>query len=303
VGGTGSEQRHSRWHGVCHGSGVDCKLATRQGRTVIQMIMKQRQNRIISPFFGLWLALLLIPHRGAAADETFALVETKTGVYSNVTVTTKSADYIVIKHSMGLASLKVTELSPEVREELGYVAAKSKLDLGSMTVTAKARSLMEAIPAIKIEEAWNDYAPAGTPSLKLDAKIIGVVLGAMVISYLFFCFCGALICQKAGHPAGILMWIPILQFVPLLRAAKMSPLWLLAMLIPLLNIWAHILWSFRIAGARGKGWGTALLLILPTYPLAFIYLAFAGTGDPLASKEVPPTPEQLRASSMVLDQG
>jgi hypothetical protein len=267
------------------------------------MIMKHRQNRTISLFFGLGLALLLIPHRGAAADETFALVETKTGVYSNVTVTTKSEDYIVIQHSMGLASLKVTELSPEVQEELGYVTAKSKLDLGSMTVTAKARSLMEAIPATQIEEAWNDYAPAGTPALKLDARFIGVVLGAMVIGYLFFCLCGSMICQKAGRPAGILMWIPIVQFIPLFRAANMSPLWLLGMFVPLLNIWTHILWSFRIAGARGKGWGTALLLILPTYPLAFIYLAFAGTGDALASEEVPPTPEQLRASSMVLDQG
>lgn len=267
------------------------------------MNMKHRQNRTIGTILGLCLALLLIPRSHAAADETFALVETKTGVYSNVTVTTKSEDYIVIKHSMGLASLKVTELSPEVREELGYVAKKSKLNLGSMTVTAKARSMVGAIPAAKIEEAWNTYAPAGTPPLKLDARIIGMVLGAMVISYLFFCLCGALICQKAGRPAGILMWIPIVQFVPLFRAARMSPLWLLAMLIPLLNIWAHILWSFRIAGARGKGWGTALLLILPTFPLAFIYLAFASNNTPPLPEVVPPTPEQLRASSMVLDQG
>ncbi len=267
------------------------------------MIMKRRQNRTISPFLGLWLALLLIPHRGTAADETFALVETKTGVYSNVTVTTKSQDYIVIQHATGLTSLKVAELSPAVQAELGYVAPRSKLDLSSLTVSAKARSLVEVIPATQIEETWNSYAPAGTPPLKLDAKIIGVVLGAMVISYLFFCLCGSLICQKAGCPAGILMWIPIVQFVPLFRAAKMSPLWLLALPIPLLNIWAHILWSFRIAGARGKGFWTALLLILPTYPLAFIYLAFASNNAPPLLNEEAPTPEQLRASSLVLDQG
>ncbi|MGC3959625.1 MAG: DUF5684 domain-containing protein [Verrucomicrobiota bacterium] len=258
--------------------------------------MNQRQSPTPSLLIGIWLALLLFPRVGAAADETFALVETKTGVYSNVTVTTKSKDYIVIQHAAGLTSLKVAELPAAVQEKLGFVAPKPKMELGTLAVTAKARALVDAIPATKIEEAWSKYTPAGTPPLELNAKIIGVALGVVAAGYFCFCFCGAMICQKVGRPAGILMWIPVVQLVPLLRAANMSPWWVLGMMVPPLNIWGHIKWSFRIAGARGKGFGTALLLILPTAPLAFIYLAFAGTGNTAATTAALP-PEQLKATA------
>lgn len=287
--------------------------------TVIQMTMNQRLNRTITPIFGLWLALLLIPHVATADNETFALVETRTGVYSNVTVTTKSEDYIVIQHATGLTSLKVSDLTPEMRTELGFVTTKSKLEQGSLTITAKARALVDVIPTTEIEEAWNKYAPAGTPLLKLDSTVISIALGVLATCYFGFCLCGSLICQKVGRPAGPLMWIPVLQFIPLFRAAKMSPLWLVAMLAPLFSGWtaynqmsplwllvplisvcAHILWSCRIAGARGRGWETALLLILPTFPLAFIYLALAGTvSKPAPEEEL--TPEQIRVN-LVLDQ-
>lgn len=262
--------------------------------------MNSPQSQTKRLLAGLCLGLLWGLAHGLAADQTFDLLQTKTGVYSNVTVTTKSKDYIVIQHGAGLTSLKVTDLSPEVQEKLGYAPAKSKLNLGSLTVTAKARALVEAIPATKIEATWNKFAPAGTPQLKLDSTVISVALGVLAASYLFFCFCGSLICRKAGRPAGILMWLPVLQLIPLFRAAKMSPLWLVAMLIPLINVWAHILWSFRIAGARGKGFWTALLLILPTYPLAFIYLAFSGGATP--TEEAPAT-EDLKDTNLVLDQG
>jgi len=284
------------------------------------MTMNQRLNRTPPQIFGLWLALLLMPHVGAALDETFALVETKTGVYSNVTVTTKSEDYIVIQHAAGLASLKVSDLTPELRKELGFVTTRSKLEEGSLTITAKARALADVIPTTEIEAAWNKYAPAGTPSLKLDATVISIALVILATGYFGFCLCGTLICQKVGRPAGGLMWLPVLQFIPLFRAAKMSPLWLLAMLAPLFSGWAaynqmsplwlwvmllsvcaHILWSCRIAGALGKGSGTALLLILPTYPLAFSYLAFAGTHTTPAPPAEALTPEQIRVN-LVLDQ-
>lgn len=251
---------------------------------------------------GLWLALVLLAGNGWAADPTFDLIQTKTGVYSNVTVTTKSKDYIVIQHASGLTSLKATELPLEVQQKLGYAKAESKLSsLGSRTITAKARTLVEAIPATKLEEAWNQYAATqGLPKLELNSTIISVALGVLAVSYLFFCLCGSLICQKAGHRAGILMWLPVLQLIPLFRAAKMSPLWLLAMPIPLLNIWAHIRWCFRISRARGKGFWTALFLVLPTYPLAFIYLAFASGS---AAPEEVATPQSFKSTDLVLDQG
>lgn len=269
-----------------------------QARTGIPIFMNPRQFSILSLFIGLWLVLLSTALTGRAAEETFPLLETKTGVYSNVTVTTKSKDYIVILHAGGLASLKVSELSPETHAALGFGPVKGSR-LGGLTVTAKARELVATIPTKQIEAAWSKHLPAGIPELKLNSTFLFAALGVFVILHLLFSYCGSLICRKVEQPAGVLIWVPILQFIPLFRAAKMSPFWLVGMLVPGVNLIGHVLWSFRIAAARGRGIGTALLLILPTYPFAFMYLAFAGAGAP------PPDsgpPKKVELSGMTFDQ-
>lgn len=227
-------------------------------------------------------ALFIIPRDCRAVDQKFELIQTETGVYSNVTVTTKSKDYIVIQHASGLTSLKVADLPPDLHEALGYGVSKSTKKNG-LTITAKAKAMAGTISTEQFKQAWSKHSQGGSPAeifKKIDKKILFTVLGAFAAVYLFFCFCASLICKKSGKPGGVLVWLPVLQYIPLLRAARMSPLWLLAMFIPLLNIVAHIMWSFKIAGVRGQGIFTAIFLILPTYPLAFMYLAFAGGASP-----------------------
>ena len=291
---------HICWHGVCH-----CMLSVagdslRQDAYSSGINMNKSFCRTTGALIFLLLALLFVPSVTRAVDQTFDLFHTKTAVYSNVTVTTKSAEYIVIQHASGLASLRVADLSPEHHQALGYGTAKGAQN-GSLTVSAKAKALVSAIPTKQIEQAWSKHAPAGTPYLKLeklDSTIIFAVLGVFAVLYLFFCYCASLICQKAGKPGGLLVWLPILQYIPLLRAAKMSPLWLLVMLIPVINIFVHIMWSFRIAGVRGQGLFTAIFLILPTYPLAFMYLAFADGSSP--NENFPP--RKIALSGMTFDQ-
>ena len=78
----------------------------------------------------------------------------------------------------------------------------------------------------------------------------------------------------------------MLQLIPLLRAAGMSPGWVLAFLVPVLNIVAQIVWSFSITKARGKSAGVGLLLLLPITSLfAYIYLAFS-SGAPKKEERV-----------------
>jgi uncharacterized membrane protein YhaH (DUF805 family) len=85
-----------------------------------------------------------------------------------------------------------------------------------------------------------------------------------------------LICQKTGNPPGVLVWLPVLQLFPLLRAAGMSGWWFLAYFVPVLNMVAGILWCFTIAKARGKSAWVGLFLLLPVTNLfAFLYLAFS----------------------------
>ena len=56
------------------------------------------------------------------------------------------------------------------------------------------------------------------------------------------------------RPAGQrLVWLPWLKLLPLLRAAGMRPWWLVTTLVPGINVITYVVWSFKIARARGKG--------------------------------------------------
>jgi hypothetical protein len=244
-------------------------------------------HRTLGRLGWLLFALAGVPGAGAAGiDVKLDLLQTKTGVYSNVTVTTTARDYIVIQHTRGLASVKVADLPSDIQKQLGYAASEAQ-SITASTAAAKATALVNAIPTKDLEQAWNKYAPAGLPPVKLSPGIMLAGLGLFVGLYLFFCYCGTLICQKTGKPAGPLIWVPVLQFIPLFRAADMSPAWFVAMLVPGLNVVAQIIWSFKIARARSQGLLTAILLILPTYPLAFMYLAFASGTPPVEEKAKP----------------
>ena len=91
---------------------------------------------------------------------------------------------------------------------------------------------------------------------------------ALFLLYLLMCYCSMLICHKSGHPPGVLVWIPILQLIPLLRAAGMSPAWLLAFLVPVLNIIAQIF----IAGGGPSAFVGFFIL-----PLVFVLVAKFGS--------------------------
>ena len=94
-----------------------------------------------------------------------------------------------------------------------------------------------------------------------------------------------LICLNAGSKPGLMIWIPVLQIFPLLRAAKMSAWWFVVFLIPLVGVVAHIVWCVKIAKACGKGALVALLLILPgTNLLALLYLALSNGNSQSAEK-------------------
>jgi hypothetical protein len=57
--------------------------------------------------------------------------------------------------------------------------------------------------------------------------------------------------------------------------------WVVAFIIPVLNLVAQVVWSFKIVKARGKGAVVAILLVLPlTNLLAFMYLAFSEDSRP-----------------------
>ena len=83
-----------------------------------------------------------------------------------------------------------------------------------------------------------------------------------------------------------MVWLPVLQIFPCLKAARMSGWWFLALFIPVLNLVASIMWCVKIAQARGKSVLVGILLLLPVLNIfAFLYLAFSSDEKTEAPKQ------------------
>jgi Family of unknown function (DUF5684) len=238
-----------------------------------------------------WLALaawLVLPLKMmGAAEMKLDVLRTRTIVYTNVTVTTRATNYVFILHSTGMASIKVTELSQEGLEQLGYVKPRSvTITTNTASVWAKRELAKLNVPDMaslkrQVARKWAAQAFAKPRVLGLAGMtLVYAVLGVVVLLYLFHCYCCMLICRKAGSPPGLLIWLPVLQVFPLLRAAGMSAWWFLALLVPVVSLIPSILWPFKIAQARGKSAWVGLLLLLPiTNFFTFLYLAFSDGGS------------------------
>jgi hypothetical protein len=227
-----------------------------------------------------------------AQEQTFDLLTIGTSTYTNVTVTSKTKDSIFIEHSKGMQNIKVASLSPEVRQQLGFepppVPKLQQTVAWAKAVPAKVnvQALEEKAKILFPSQADNsDRAAQVIQSLvgMISVKFIVAVLVGICLLHLSYSFCCRLICLKAGSEPGVMVWLPVVQVFPMLRAAGMSGWWFLGLLVPILNIVASILWCWNIAKARGKGPVVAILLLFPpTSLLTFLFLAFA---DSIPEKE------------------
>ncbi|MEN9576591.1 MAG: hypothetical protein RL514_4446 [Verrucomicrobiota bacterium] len=104
----------------------------------------------------------------------------------------------------------------------------------------------------------------------------GFILTIAIAVYVFFCFCMKRICEKAGHEPGILIWIPIANLIPQLKAAQL-PVWMIVLcLIPFVNVFAVVYLWVKLCIARGKPGPLGLLILIPGVNLGLIcWLAFA----------------------------
>ncbi len=235
-----------------------------------------------------WLVLmaLLISFYGAAAavEEQFEVLQVGTHTYTNVTVTTKARSYVFVLHSAGMANIKVSDLPTEIRRKLGYFTEAEKAKAQTSSAANWAKTELTRIEPPQVKQARVELVQKYSGYTQEDARrlvqahsrlILGILVASLAV-YLFFCNCCRLICKKTGHEPGILVWLPVLQIFPLLRAAGMSPLWFLAFLIGFLSPLAVIVLSFKLAKARGKSAWVGFFLLLPVISIfAFLYLAFS----------------------------
>jgi hypothetical protein len=229
-------------------------------------------------------SLLWIAPAAIGADEAITLLQTGKAKYKNVFVTEREGTNIYIRHDGGLANVKIGDLPPDVQQRLGY--ATSEGDVSSQASRILSRVGKSA--AFKIAR-WPGGATVkvGDFALQLtSADIIGIAVSAAVV-YVIFCACSLLLCRKTGREPGLLIWIPILQIIPLLRAAGMSWRWSLTFFVPVLNLVTWMGWCVNIAITRRKSLWWALLLMLPvTNVFAFMYLALSSVDSPKGGSRI-----------------
>jgi hypothetical protein len=229
------------------------------------------------------LIVFLVPRMvlGAsqATEQTFALLQTKTAVYTNVTVTKKTDDWVFIMHSTGVCNVKVSDLPLDARTTLGYGAVTEEA-ASSGNSSGQPLAQLTHLKFSEVGHFASDWRHNG--KLRISAltggnpMVLYVILGILGVVHIFISTCFWLICRKTHIAPGPLVWVPVLQLIPLLRAANMSVVWFFAYFIPVLNIIAAIVWSVKIVKTRGKSPWVAFLLIVPvTNFFAFLYLAFS----------------------------
>lgn len=118
----------------------------------------------------------------------------------------------------------------------------------------------------------NDQGTALFAGLGIIAVLVFLCLA--LAFYIFFCYCAKRICQKCGKDPGVLIWIPIVNVIPLLEVAGL-PVWtIILFFIPIVGfIMAIVMWA-KVCTARGKS--GALVIGIVLLPIIFIpYLAFS----------------------------
>jgi len=226
----------------------------------------------------------------AACEHSFALLKTRTGVYTNVTVTKITKDWIFILHASGVCNIKSDDLTPDARITLGYdkapVAADGFTKPGSTAPPPPSHSLFpfgqfkfSAVTAFAADLQHNGPQKIKAKLDEMTASnpmTLYIILGIIAAAHIFVSTCFWLICRKTHNAPGPLVWVPVLQLIPLLRAANMPRIWFFVYFVPVLNIIAQIVWSIKICKSRGKSPVVAFLLILPpTSIFAVLYLAFS----------------------------
>jgi len=256
--------------------------------------MKRADNYLwcLGRLLGLLLVLLctdVVAKPGemtiGAKEQTFPLLQTKTGAYTNVTVTKKTKDWVFILHSQGVCNIKATDLSTEARIALGYEEVKKEGEDAAQAPKPENQALAQ-LTHLRLEEVkkfatdWRHNRKEVNEQvhafLAANPLIVSTVLGILAVVYVFLSVCFWLICRKTHIAPGPLVWVPFLQLIPLLRAANMPRAWFFAYFIPVINIIPIIMLSIKIVKSRGKSpWVAFLLILPPTSFFAFLYLAFS----------------------------
>ncbi len=212
-----------------------------------------------------------------SAEETFKTLKVASETYTNVTVLNKTAEFVFITHVGGSINIKVKDLAAEDLKRLGYTPAGP---VQPNALAGKMQALTGKVRESKVGEFMRGVSGSYEEKLKLrgvNLQTFLIVVGAVsLLFHLFYSFCCYLICTKVGQKPGVVIWLPWLQFIPLHRAAGISPWLILLYFIPPIGLFVFVYWCFKVCRARKKSAWLVILVFIPLLNLLFIpYLAFS----------------------------
>ena len=96
-------------------------------------------------------------------------------------------------------------------------------------------------------------------SSALGGFIILVMFLCGIALYVFYCYCLKRIVEKCGEEPGAIIWVPIVQFLPLFRVAKLNPWLILLMLVPVANLVVTVLMWLGVLKVLGgtRSWSSS----------------------------------------------
>lgn len=213
--------------------------------------------------FGIWVVATLIMRAVAAhaASAELHLPSLVAGgsVYSNVVVSASSADRVVIRHTGGIGTVKISGLDTDVRQQLAVAgvisgsaakdasrqkaktSSKLKIFAESSGKSETARSSADAVQA----EENNSFAKRLGTRIESEGRARGggsfdpkaiipmlsyglvcAIFGGLLALYILRCWCLFRICKRSTGQGSLLVFVPIFRWFPLVDAAHMTRHWL-----------------------------------------------------------------------------
>lgn len=100
--------------------------------------------------------------------------------------------------------------------------------------------------------------------------VLLVMLAIWLAVYVFYSYCLKRLVEKCGENPGAIIWVPILQMIPLFRIAKMNPWMILLMLIPVVNLVIIVMVWIKVLAVLGREPVMVLVMLF----FGFIYLPY-----------------------------
>lgn len=119
-----------------------------------------------------------------------------------------------------------------------------------------------------------------TPAVSMESALSGffiVLIAIAFLCYLLGCYLMKRICENAGSDPGALIWVPVLQILPIMKAADMNLVWLLVVFVPFVGgiLFTGVLWIKLCQACNKPAWLGILAFVPVANIFLILYLAFS----------------------------